>query len=249
MHKIAAFVLLIATSLPALAQTETPKKAVSRRPDIPGAFVLEFGFNQDISAPDQFSLNFWGSRTANFYYQYEWRILKSSFSVVPGIGFSLERYKFNNDHFVAQDPDDFNSIIMVPPADGGFVGVKKSMLATNYFEVPLELRFNTKPEDPARSFKISVGGRIGFLFDSFDKIKYKEDGELKKVKNKDNFNLNTLRYGLTGRIGIGAFSVFYYYNLTPLFKEGKGLSDIPATGDPVKNDFNTWTIGISLASF
>jgi len=251
MHKIAALLILLGTSLSVLAQTETTKK-VSRRPDIPGAFVLEFGFNQDISSPDKFALNFWGSRTANIYYQYEWRIMKSSFSFVPGIGLSLERFKFNNEYTLDYDPNDFNSIILIPPSDTGLPGVKKSQLIANYIDLPLELRYNTNPDEPARSFKISVGGRIGFMYDSFSKIKYKEEGEVKKIKNKEDFNLTKIRYGLTARIGIGNFSVFGYYNLTPLFEEGKGLSDI--TGTPpnttsVKNDFNTITVGISLASF
>ena len=251
MRKIAAIVFLIGTSFTALAQTETTQK-VSRRPDIPGAFVLEFGFNQDLSAPDEFVLGFWGSRTANIYYQYEMRILKSSFSFVPGIGLSLERFKFNNDYTLDYDPDDVHSVIMIPPADTGLPGIRKSHLVTNYIDVPLEFRYNTNPDDPARSFKISVGGRIGYMYDAFTKIKYEEYGDVKKLKSKEDFNLNRIRYGLSARIGIGNFSLFWYYNLTPLFKDGKGISDIsgtPPNTTAVKNDFNTMTIGISLASF
>src|SRR5690606_30868686 len=101
-----------------------------------------------------------------------------------------------------------------------------------------EIRYSTKPDDPARSFKISVGGRIGYMYDSFTKIKYKENSEVKQLKNKQDFNLTKFRYGLTARIGVGNFSLFGYYNLTPLFEEGKGLSDI-TTETSVKNDFST----------
>lgn len=247
-YKLAAFVFLSAFSSAVFGQTETSKK-MSRRPDIPGTFALEFGFNQDLSGPKEFDLGFWGSRSVNLYYQYDIRILKSSFSFVPGIGLSLERYKFSNDNTLAYADGDPGSIVMVPPADAGFDDIRKSQLITNYVEVPLEIRYSTKPEDPARSFKVSVGGRIGYLYDSFTKIKYKEDGEVKKLKNKEDFNLNKIRYGLTGRIGLGNFSLFCYYNLSPLFEDGKGLSDIISSENSVKNDFNTLTIGISLASF
>jgi hypothetical protein len=247
-YKLAAFIFLFGLSLTVFGQTEAPKK-MSRRPDIPGAFALEFGFNQDLSAPDEFDLGFWGSRTANLYYQYDVRIAKSKFSFVPGIGLSLERYKFTNDYTLAYPDGDFESIVMIPTTDAGIEGIKKSQLITNYVEVPLELKFSTKPDDPARSFKISVGGRFGYMFDSFTKLKYKEEGEVKKLKNKEDFNLNKIRYGLSGRIGIGGFSFFCYYNLTPLFEEEKGLSDIISSENSVKNDFNTITIGISLASF
>jgi hypothetical protein len=246
-YKIPVLILLTLLSLGAIAQTETPKK-MSRRPDIPGTFALEFGFNSDLSGPDQFSLGFFGSRTVNIYYQYDFRILNSSFSFVPGIGLSLERFKFGNDNTLAYDPNDPESIVMVTPADAGFSNLKKSHLITNYIDLPLEIRYSTNPDDPARSFKISVGGRIGYMYDSFSKIKYKENSEVKKLKDKQDFNLTKFRYGLTARIGVGNFSLFGYYNLTPLFEEGKGLSDISADTS-VKNDFSTFTIGISLASF
>ena len=90
------------------------------------------------------------------------------------------------------------------------------------------------------------------MYDAFTKIKYEEYGDVKKLKSKEDFNLNRIRYGLSARIGIGNFSLFGYYNLTPLFKDGKGISDIsgtPPNTTAVKNDFNTMTIGISLASF
>ena len=246
-YKIPALTFLTLISLAAFAQTETPKK-MSRRPDIPGTFALEFGFNQDASGPDQFSLGFYGSRTANLYYQYDFRILNSSFSFVPGIGLSLERFKFGNENTIGYDPNDPESIVMLTPADAELTNVKKSQLITNYIDVPLEIKYSTNPDDPARSFKISVGGRIGYLYDSFTKIKYKENSELKKLKNKQDFNLTKFRYGLTARIGVGNLSLFGYYNLTPLFEEGKGLSDISADSS-VKNDFSTFTMGISLASF
>jgi hypothetical protein len=214
---------------------------------------LEFGFNRDISGPDTLSLGFFGSRTVNVYYQYEMRILKSHFSFVPGIGLSLERFKLKDDLLVGYPPGDLNSIALTPAANT-IPGVRKSMLITNYIDVPLELRYSTNPEDPARSFKISVGGRIGYMFNASNKIKYKEEGELKKLKNNQDFNISKLRYGLSARIGVGSFSLFGYYNLTPLFEKGKGLSDRVVKDQSgnnifVKNDFSTLTIGISFASF
>lgn len=244
--KLAGIVLLFGITLTALAQeassTTTTKKKTSARPDIPGTFVLEFGFNRDVSGPPDFSLNFWGSRTANIYYQYDFRLFNSSIFFTPGIGLSLERYKFKDNYMVAYDVN--NELIMLPQDEAPVPNIKKSMLITNYIEAPLELKWMLNPEDPGRSFKVAVGGRIGFLYDSFNKVKYKENSEVKKFKDKQDFNLNKFRYGLTGRIGFGPFSIFGYYNLSPLFEKGKGLKT-----DDVYNDFNTWTIGLSLASF
>ena len=58
-QKIGALVFFLGISCTLFAQTETVKK-VSRRPDIPGTFALEFGFNFDSGAPEQFSLGFLG---------------------------------------------------------------------------------------------------------------------------------------------------------------------------------------------
>lgn len=248
--KIVALFALIIILTPAFSQeTSTPAPSIapatpakrSGRPDLPGTFVLELGLNRTNGAPSKFNNGFWGSRTLNIYYQYDIRILHSKFFLVPGVGFSLERYKFTDQKVLAYDGD---LLAMVDPADLGLSNVKKSQLITNYFEIPVEICFRTRPDDPARSFKISVGGRVGYLFDSFTKVKYKEDEGIKKYKDKQDFQLTKFRYGVSGRIGIGSVSLFGYYNLSPLFKSEKGPVE-----DGETSGMNTFTIGLSLASF
>jgi len=247
-NKIALFLLFFVISSAAIsASTDAPAK--TGRPTIPGTFVMEFGFNRDMTGPDNFSLNFWGSRTVNLYYQYDIRILKSRISFVPGIGVSLERFKFKKVRTLAYTTTDSLKLVESynqPSNIETFVptAVKKSQLITNYIEVPLELKYSSNPDDPARTFKISVGGRVGYLFDSFTKMKYKEDHEWKKLKNNQDFNLTKLRYGVSAKVGFGNFSLFAYYNLTNLFQSGKG----PYIKG-VQDDFPTGTVGISLSSF
>jgi hypothetical protein len=249
MIKSAAVTLLIACSLSAAAQVSepgaesaypAPKKGT--KPDIPGTFVLELGINTAYQPPSRFEEALWGSRTINVYYQYEIRILKSSFSLVPGIGLSLERFKFKNGATFAYDAED--SLKLLLPSETPVTGLKKSQLITNYVDVPLELRFTSNPDDPTRSFKAAIGGRIGYMYDSFAKLKYKADGETKQLKDKQEWNLTRLRYGVYGKFGIGNFALFGYYNLTPLFKEGKGPGQ-----NNVVTDFQTFTLGFSLSSF
>jgi hypothetical protein len=241
--KLAGIVILSSLSFAAFSQDTSVKKN-SGRPDIPGIFSVELGVNGHSGAPSNFKTGFWGSRTMNVYYQYEFRLFNSAFSVLPGIGLSMERFKFKNNYTLDYTSNTSDEIILIPPANASVPNIRKSQLITNYLEIPVEIRFSTKPDDPSRSFKISVGGRVGYLYDSFTKVKYKENGEIKKIKDKQNFKLTELRYGLTGRIGFGDFSLFGYYNLTPLFQEGKGLQE-----NGKYQDFNTFTIGISLASF
>lgn len=249
--KIGTLALFLA-SLAAFAQTDTapaastpPAKRYSR-PDIPGTFVVELGVNRGLNAPTRFDLGFWGSRTLNFYYQYDLRILKSKFFLVPGIGFSFERYKFRNGRTPGYENTNSNEISMLTATEAGYpASLKKSMLITNYLEVPVELKYMTRPEDPGRSFKISVGARVGYMYDALTKVKYSEDGEMKKIKNNQTYNLTRFRYALSAKVGIGNISLFTYYNMTPLFEAKKG----PKNDDGTNTDINTLTIGFSLSSF
>ena len=248
MIKTVSFAILFALSFAAAAQISEPNApsvnppSQGDRPNIPGAFVLEFGLNNSLDAPDRFDAALWGSRTVNIYYQYEIRILQSKFSLVPGFGVSLERFKFKNGATLGYDAED--SLKLLLPAETGLTGIKKSQLVNNYFEIPLELRFTSNPSDPARAFKIGVGGRIGYLYDGFSKLKYKADGETRQLKDKQDWNLTKLRYGIYGKVGLGNFSLFTYYNLTPLFEEGEGPNE-----NNIATDFQTVTVGISLSAF
>jgi hypothetical protein len=243
-QKFACFILFLTISTAALSQTTDTQPKKTGRPDIPGTFVLEVGINKMLNPPSNFSLGFWGSRTLNIYYQYDIRILKSRFAVVPGIGLSLERFKFNNYRTLAYDADDSLKLVLPGELVPALPTMRKSQLITNYVEIPVELKYSSKPEDPSRTFKASIGGRIGFLYDGFTKIKFEDNNEIIKQKDKQDWNLTKFRYGVFAKIGIGNFSVFTNYNLSNLFEEGKG----PGQQGTVQ-DFNTMTVGISLSSF
>lgn len=211
----------------------TPKKG---RPNIPGTFQLDFGFNLP-TEKDGFNTNFIGTTTTNVYYFSDKRLGKSKFSIHPGIGFGLERYSFNNDKTLGYNTA-MDTVSMVPSP---LPNLKKSKLITNYIDVPLEVRFSTRPDDPNRSFKISLGFKFGVLYDSFTKQKYSEDGETKKIKDKQNFNIYPIRYGTYLRIGGGNISVYAYYSLSPLFR--------PNIGPGGNSSINNFTVGVSLAAF
>ncbi|HYG04692.1 MAG TPA: outer membrane beta-barrel protein [Chryseosolibacter sp.] len=240
MKKTLVTIILTGLCFTSFSQT-TETKTRSGRPDIPGTFVVELGVNRTPGAASNVSLGLWGSRTLNVYYQYDLRIAKSKFSVVPGIGLSMERFKFKDFRTLGYDAD---SLMLMLPEDLGLPNMRKSQLITNYIDIPVELKYSSKPEDPSRSFKVSIGGRIGYLYDGFTKIKYKDDGDVYKIKNKQDWNLNRLRYGVFGKLGIGNFSFFTYYNLTNLFEDDGALWQARQ-----QTNFNTFTVGISLSSF
>lgn len=262
-RKFASFIILSLLATAAFGQNTEPVKK-TKRPDIPGTFVVELGVNRLTKDPNSIKYGLWGSRTANVFYQYDMRILKSKFSFHPGIGLSMERFKLMSyvETFGDNDVRLNNPTLMYDPAGNtrfvdfshylydadsldqpnwsSSLSTKKSMMTMSFLDVPLELRFSTKPEDPARSFKIAIGGRVGYLLNASTKVRYKENGDIKKLQNHQDFNLTRLRYGAHMKIFIGNFALFGYYNLTPLFKENKG---------PEGTDAQTYTVGIALHSF
>lgn len=232
------FILFGFLSLTVSAQ-ENVKKA--SRVSIPGSFLVDLGVNYGVSAPDKFETGFLGSRTLNLYYQYPIRIAKTKFSFVPGIGFGLDRFKLTNNYTLNAKPGaDGTYALVLADTSTLYLGTKKSMIIANYFDVPVEFRFDTHPDDISRSFNIALGGRFGVLFDGKTKIKYKQDGEEKIIKDKQRHGLNEIRYGMYTRIGIGGFNFFFFYNSSSLFKTDKG---------PEKTAMNTFTTGISINGF
>lgn len=234
MKKLLLSGLFALLTMVVLAQ-ETAKLSKGR-PNIPGTFLVELGINRALNADDTIQTGLWGSRTLNLYYQHEIKIpiLKGKFSFHPGIGMGMERFKFKDMRTLVYDGSGALQI-QNPPT-----GTTKSQLIANYIDAPMELRFSTNPYDPSRSFKVAVGFRPGILVSSFTKLKYDVDGETRQLKNKQPWNLNNFRYGVYGRIGVGNFNFFGYYNLSTYFKEGKGIQG---------KDVNVLTVGISLAGF
>jgi len=232
-------ILLVTSFQLSIAQEKVQK---ARRPDLPGSFIVEFGFNRALgSTPNRFEQGFWGSRTLNLYYQYPVRLLKSKFSYNPAFGLSFERYKLTNNYSLTSIPEADGTYALRPASDLGMPNADKSMLIMNYIDfMPAELRFDTNPDDKNRSFHISAGIRVGFLFESHTKVNYTDGGEDITLKSKQNFGLSSFRYGFYSKLGVGSFNIFGYYNATPVFKENKG---------PDQTTMNTLTFGISLSGF
>jgi hypothetical protein len=239
--------LFVLLTTAAFAQYETVTK--TKRPSIPGTFLVDVGVNRALNAGPTWQQGLWGSRTINLYYQYPIRFGRTKFSFNPGIGLSMERWKFTSGAILIDTVEltgNVPSAVQVEQYDLLRASreypslATKSMLVTNYLEVPLEFRFDTKPEDIARSFNVAIGGRFGLRLNSFSKLKYEADGEAVKVKDKQRFGLSDFRYGVYTRIGIGGFSWFGFYNLSTMFDKGKG---------PQGRDINTLTVGISINGF
>ena len=69
-----------------------------------------------------------------------------------------------------------------------------------------------------RGFRIGLGGYAGIRLGSHTKVKV--DG--KRDKDRDDFNLNMIRYGLRLQMGYKGTDIFFNYDLNELFSNNKG---------------------------
>ncbi|MDN5215502.1 outer membrane beta-barrel protein [Fulvivirgaceae bacterium BMA12] len=244
MKKVISFFIVLFLSLGTFAfengdDNDKKKKKINARPDLPGTFLVDLGFNFLMDNPDNMDMGFWGSKVINFYYYWHIPIGKSNFSIGPGIGVGLEKYSFDNNNTLALDNDGETVIVeianILEDSD-----IKKSKIAANYIDIPLEFRFHLNKEDHSRGFRAAIGGKVGFLFDGHTKIKYEQDGDNKKLKQKENYNLQRLRYGVSARIGFPGINLFGYYSLSELFENDKGPEDTATT---------SLNLGISFSLF
>lgn len=241
--------ILIVFFVSGLQAQEKQKKVY--RPDIPGFFLIDLGVNTAMTPPANFSQGFWGSRTLNLYYHYPIQLFHSKFSLNPGAGFAFERFKLTNNYTLANTPSTSDGTFQLVAATDILstrASVNKSMLVANYFDLmPIEIRFDTNPKDPARGINAAIGARVGLLIESHTKVNYTEGSNSVTYKDKQVHGLNPYRYGFYSRLGIGNFNLFWYYNVSPYFAANKG-PHVSGT-DLTTTTMNTMTVGISLTGF
>jgi hypothetical protein len=187
--------------------------------------AFQLGFNSYLSADKSTSL----PSTANFMelntnksinvninmLQQSVALIGSRFGLVTGLGLEFTNYVFENNNTIMKDNN--GNLVGYNPG----VDMTKSKLSTSYLTVPLLLEFQL-PADK-RSNRLFINGGVigGFKLGAHTKYKFKEDGDKQDKKNKNDFNLNALRYGFTGKIGIKHLSLYGIYYPVSLFEKNK----------------------------
>jgi hypothetical protein len=223
-----------------LNRKDTPSRTA--RPDFPGTLSFDVGINFLMNNTDQLSTSVFGSKTANFYYYRHAQFGKSPVSFNAGIGIGLEKYDFSNDVTLNSTFASGIKTVTISQLNslyGANSEFKKTRLATNYIDIPVEFRYQLG-DDPKKGMLIGVGGKVGVMYSAHTKVNYSREGENFSVKRKDFYDMNRLRYGVTGRIGFQGVSAWGYYGLNTLFKDGKG---------PQGNEANQVTVGLSFSLF
>ena len=146
--------------------------------------------------------------------------------LVSGLGFEFINYNFDDQNSIMKDPGTGDIVEYIPAYAEN---ITKSKMNISYITAPLLLEFQIPVGRGSDRIHISGGVIGGVKMCSNTKIKYTEAGDKSKEKNKGDFNLSPIRWGVTARIGYGAVNLFANYYMTPLFKQGMGPELYPFT--------------------
>ena len=204
-----------------------------------GNFVLDAGITN--LASGQIPTDALNSRSVGLSFLYHIR-LADHLSVGSGLGLQWERIALAEGKTFIQTQNGSTMQVTLTDAVAGIPfatpDIKKSILATSYLDLPLELRAVT--HTGRRTFRVVAGVKLSVLLNSHTKVKYTDlYGEIDKFSHYGNLYLHRVRAGIYGRVGYKTVHLFGHYSLMPLFEEGK-------LADTANQNITPFTLGMSL---
>lgn len=205
---------------------------LSKRPT--DHLMIQFGYDGWANKPDIAKIGTGFSRHFNVYVMFD-KPFKADprFSAAYGAGIGSSSIFFTATLLDVAGKQSSSSLTF---QDASSINhYKKYKLATTYFEVPLELRFMSNPENNGQSWKFALGAKAGLLLDAHTKGKTGvnqngnpisgQDGLIEKESSTKLFN--STRIAATARIGYGLFSLYGAYQITSLISNGVGANTRP----------------------
>lgn len=202
-----------------------------------GGFELGFNqlfsesFNTDMPAEYEYlELNSGKSIAVNLnLFDHGFKIYRHHLQLVTGLGITWNNWRFQNDVYLVPNQPQLSGMIDSVP-------MRKSKLTASYATIPLLIEFNSH-ELERKSFHLAAGIIGGYRIGTHTKRVYTENGKKRKIKDYDDFSLDTFRADATVRIGYRGFTLFASYGLMPLFK----TSQAP--------DLKPFTVGLTLLNW
>ena len=192
-------------------QTGTKSEARNKHQD---HMLVDFGYETFSSRPG-FTDFQWYNNGLNIQFFYDQLFGQSGFSGAVGIGFSTQSYYSNKQ--IRRDTNHINPYSDWLTPD--HVPYDRNKVSTSWIEIPVELRFRTKLDDWGYRWKFSIGGKVGFLIDTHDKLVDRDGVKYKTYYFPD---MNKVRAGLVARVGYGKVNFSTFFSLTEFFVPGRG---------------------------
>lgn len=138
------------------------------------------------------------------------------FGIVTALGVNFNNYRFDGNNTIFVDGEG----VVTPSYPADPIRFDKSKLATVYGILPVMLELQI-PVSYGSTINLGAGVIGAVKLGSHTKVVYHSDGK-QKDKNRDDFNLNVLRYGVTARAGYEMVQVYGTCWLSPMFEQGRG---------------------------
>jgi len=203
-------------------------------------FMFQYGVARWSQKPDSIH-NSGFSRSFNFYIMIDMPFKTDPrFSVAFALGIGTDHIFFSKTNVTISNHNTDLRFQNVSDTNH----FEKTKLVSAYLELPVELRFSKNPENSGKSFKASLGLKIGALADIHTKSKNWVNKSGTTItgfsnkfvqKQKDKYFFNGNRLVATARVGYGNLSLFGTYQLGSLIKTGFGPAVKP------------YTIGVTLS--
>jgi len=225
----------------AKAQTATTEKKMADLSNRPSDhLMIQFGADSWTGGPDSVKTSGIG-RHFNVYFMLDKPFrTNNKYSLAYGLGFGTNNQYIDKGTYV--DVAQIANTIRFKKLDSLSNRFDKQKVATLYLQVPAEVRYYSNPANPAKSWKLAAGLKVGLLFKGYTKSKDFQTFNgtslygktyVQKMSNKRFFTSNDIT--LTARAGYGILSLNVGYSVTPVIRDGYGPS------------FNRLSVGLSIS--
>jgi hypothetical protein len=232
--------ILLFSGLAQAQTTATEKKMADLSSRPADHFMIQFGADNWVGGPDSVKTTGIG-RHFNIYFMLDKPFrTNNKYSLAYGVGFGTNNQYIDKGTFV--DLSQVANTIRFRTLDSLANRYDKQKVATVYLQVPAEIRYYSNPANPAKSWKLAAGVKVGLLFKGYTKMKdYQTAGGtsyygktyVQKISNKRFFTSNDIT--LTARAGYGLLSLNVGYSVTRVIRDGYGPS------------FNRLSVGLSIS--
>jgi len=176
-----------------------------------------------------------------FYFLYDLPFGKTGFSIAPGAGFTFSKVSLDGKTLVqtAQGTSFIQASQHPIYGTASTNTYESSSFYSSWLEVPVELRYISKPINGRSRIKVAAGMRAGINLTTNSKINYYDKIVQRELTNKGGpfDELASFRYGATFRVGYGAINLFGYYGLNQMIKENRNYNNL---------DLRQYSIGVSI---
>lgn len=152
----------------------------------------------------------------------------SKFYVRYGLQFNWHNFRLKGDNIITkvETPEDGTDFLPANLVNPNMTNVVFSGYNATYIDAPLMLILDFSKRGMDNAFSFGVGGYGGvriaqkrhLIYDDFNNDKVKE-------KTRNNFYMNTWRYGVLAQIGFDAFKITGKYDLSEFFRTDKATPD------------------------